>query len=42
MDLWKVKHPWYKEMEEYWDKYRFTYEGGRKFILKYPEEILKA
>lgn len=41
MDLWKVQHPWYKEMEQYWEKYRYTYQGGQQFIRKYLKKFSK-
>lgn len=41
LDLWRIKHPWYKEMEEFWQKYRLTYQGGRRFVTTYLKQFSK-
>lgn len=41
MELWDIKHPWFRDMEENWTKFRLTYQGGRTFINTYLKQFSK-
>lgn len=35
----EIIHPAFNDEEQYWCKYRHTYEGGKEFVLRYLERL---
>lgn len=39
MKITEITHPAFAEEEQYWCKYRHTYEGGKEFVNRYLEKL---